>query len=153
MLKKHFLSIIDILKASASRNLQIYKKTWGFPGGTSGEEPTCQFKRHRRCSVPALGRSSGEGNGNLLQYSCLEKPMDRGAWWTTVHAVSKSHIWLKQLSTHAHKKLRNFYGDYTSYSGFRLKLKEVGEKNRQFRYDLNQIPYDYTVEVTIDSRD
>ena len=36
-----------------------------------------------------LGRSSGEGNGNPLQYSCLESPMDRGAWWATVHRVAK----------------------------------------------------------------
>ena len=43
-------------------------------------------------SVPALGRSSGEGNGNPLQYSYLENPMDRGAQWTIVCAVSKSHI-------------------------------------------------------------
>ena len=41
-------------------------------------------------SIPGLGRSSGEGNGNPLQYSCLEKSMDRGAWWATVHGVAKS---------------------------------------------------------------
>ena len=41
-------------------------------------------------SIPGLGRSPGEGNGNTLQYSCLENPMDRGAWWATVHGVSKS---------------------------------------------------------------
>ena len=40
-------------------------------------------------SIPALGRSSGEGNGNPLQYSCLGTPMHRGAWWTTVHGVAK----------------------------------------------------------------
>ena len=39
-------------------------------------------------SVPGLGRSSGEGNGNPLQYSCLENPMDRGAWRATVHGVA-----------------------------------------------------------------
>ena len=39
---------------------------------------------------PELGTSPGEGNGNILQYSCLENPMDRGAWWATVHAVTKS---------------------------------------------------------------
>ena len=39
--------------------------------------------------IPGLGRSLGEGNGNLLQYSCLGNPMDRGAWWTTVHGVAK----------------------------------------------------------------
>ena len=43
-------------------------------------------------STPGLGRSPGEGNGNPLQYSCLENPMDRGAWWATVHGVAKS--WL-----------------------------------------------------------
>ena len=41
-------------------------------------------------SIPGSGRSPGEGNGNPLQYSCLENPMDRGAWWATVHGVVKS---------------------------------------------------------------
>jgi len=41
-------------------------------------------------SIPGLGRSPGEGNGNPLQHSCLENPMDRGAWWATVHRVAKN---------------------------------------------------------------
>ena len=41
-------------------------------------------------SIPASGRPPGEGNDNPLQYSCLENPMDRGAWWATVHEVAKS---------------------------------------------------------------
>ena len=41
-------------------------------------------------SILGSGRSPGEGNGNPLQYSCLENPMDRGAWWATVHGVTKS---------------------------------------------------------------
>ena len=41
-------------------------------------------------SIPGLGRSPGEGNGNPLQYSCLENPLDVGAWWATVHGVAKS---------------------------------------------------------------
>ena len=41
-------------------------------------------------SIPGLGRSPGEGNGNLVQYSCLENPMDRGTWWATIHEVVKS---------------------------------------------------------------
>ena len=45
--------------------------------------------------IPGLGRSPGEGNGNPLQYFCLEHPMDRGAWWATVHGVTKSLIRLK----------------------------------------------------------
>ena len=41
-------------------------------------------------SIPGLGRSPGRGHGTPLQYSCLENPMDRGAWWATVHGVTKS---------------------------------------------------------------
>ena len=42
------------------------------------------------CSIPGLGRSHGGGNGNLLQYSCLENSMGRGAWWLVVHGIEKS---------------------------------------------------------------
>ena len=55
-------------------------------------------------SIPGLGRSSGEGNGNTLQYSCLENPMDRGAWWATVHGVIKSQTRLSDF-TSLHIKL------------------------------------------------
>ena len=46
-------------------------------------------------SIPGLGRSPGGGNGNPPQYSCLEKPMGRGAWWATVHGITKSQTQLK----------------------------------------------------------
>ena len=46
-------------------------------------------------SIPGLGRSLGEGNGNLLQYSCLDNPMDRGAWRATLHPITKSQAQLK----------------------------------------------------------
>ena len=49
--------------------------------------------------IPGSGRSPGGGNDNALQYSCLEYPMDRGAWWIIVHGVSKSQTQLKLLST------------------------------------------------------
>ena len=50
-------------------------------------------------SIPELGRSPGEGNGNLLQYSCLENSTDRGAWRATVHRIPKSRIRLSDLTT------------------------------------------------------
>ena len=56
-------------------------------------------------SIPGSGRSSGEGNGSLIQYSCLENSMDKGAWWATVHSVAKSWTQLKQLSTHTYQGL------------------------------------------------
>ena len=46
-------------------------------------------------STPGLGRLPGEGHGNPLQYSCLENPMDRGAWWATVHGVTMNQTRLK----------------------------------------------------------
>ena len=54
-------------------------------------------------SIPGSGRSSGEGNGNPLQYSCLENSMDRGAWQSTVHGATKSWTRLSNLDTHAQK--------------------------------------------------
>ena len=49
--------------------------------------------------IPRSGRSPGGGQGNTLQYPCLQNPMEREAWWATIHAVAKSQTWLKQLST------------------------------------------------------
>ena len=51
--------------------------------------------------IPGSGRSPGGGHVNSCQYSCLENPMDRAAWRTTVHRVAKSQTWLKRLSMHA----------------------------------------------------
>ena len=48
--------------------------------------------------IPGLGRSPGRGHGNLLQYSCLENPRDRGAWWAAVHSVAKSWTRLIDLA-------------------------------------------------------
>ena len=53
-------------------------------------------------SIPGWGRSPGGGHGNPLRYSCLENPMDRGAWWSMVHRIAESWKWLKQFGTPAH---------------------------------------------------
>ena len=59
------------------------------PDGSVGEESTCNAgDTGDTDSIPGSGRASGEENGNPLQYSCLENPMDRGAWWTIVHGVA-----------------------------------------------------------------
>ena len=72
------------------------------PDDTSGKEPACQCRRHKRHGLdPRVRRRPGGGNGNPLQCSCLENPMDRGAWWVTVHRVSKSQTQLKPFVTHA----------------------------------------------------
>ena len=55
--------------------------------------------------TPGSGRSPGEGNGNPLQYSCLENPVDREAWQAAVHGVGKSWTQLRQLSPHTTKQL------------------------------------------------
>ena len=77
-------------------------KTIGNQGGAGSKEPACKCRRLRDPGlIPGSERSPREGNGNPLQYSCLEKPMDRGDWQATVHGVAKSQTQLKQLSTHS----------------------------------------------------
>ena len=58
-----------------------------FPGKVSGKESACQAGDV--VSIPGSGRSPGEESSNTLQRSCLEKPMDRGAWWAVVHRVAE----------------------------------------------------------------
>ena len=59
----------------------------GFPGGSDSKESAC--KVGDLGSIPGLERAPGGGHGNPLQYSCLENPMDSGAWWAAVHGVAK----------------------------------------------------------------
>ena len=67
-----------------------------FPGGSVSKESTCSAGDPG--SIPGLGRSPGEENGNPLQYSCLGNPMDGGAWWATVHGVTKELNTTEQLN-------------------------------------------------------
>ena len=77
---------------------------WGFPGGASGKEPPANAGDLRDAGlIPGLRRSPGEGNGNPLQYSCLENPMDRGAWQATVHGIERVGLDRSNLAhTHTH---------------------------------------------------
>ena len=68
-----------------------------YPGGSEGKAPACNAGDPG--SIPGLGSSPGEGNGNPLQYSCLENPMDGRAWWATVHGVAKSWARLSKLTS------------------------------------------------------
>ena len=63
-----------------------------FPGGSGGKESACSAEDPGL--IPGSGRSPEGGNGNLLQYSCMENSMDRGAWQATVHVVTKSQTQL-----------------------------------------------------------
>ena len=71
----------------------------GFPGGS--EVKASAWNAGDLGSISGSGISPGEGNGNPLQYSCLENPVDRGAWWATVHGVTNSWTRLKRLSMHS----------------------------------------------------
>ena len=68
----------------------------GFPGGSEVKASACNVGDLG--SIPESGRSPGEGNGNPLQYSCLENHMDGGAWWATVHGVATSQTRLSDFT-------------------------------------------------------
>ena len=74
----------------------MLKKKKGFPCGSEVKASACNAGDLG--STPGSGRSPGEGNGNPLQCSCLENPMDRGAWWATVHGVAKSRTRLSDFT-------------------------------------------------------
>ena len=68
--------------------LVMARLTMGFPSGSNGKESACNAGNLG--SIPGSGRSPGKGNGNQLQYSCLENSIDREAWQATVHGVATS---------------------------------------------------------------
>ena len=89
----------------------------GFPRGSDGKESA--YNAGDPGSIPGSRRSPGEGNGNPLQYSCLDNPMDRRAWWATVHGVTESRT---QLS------------DCTSVAGYKIST----QKSLAFLYTNNE---------------
>jgi len=83
-----------------------YRKTFcnrGFPNGLVVKNlPANAGASGDEGLIPGSGGSPGEGNGSPFQYSCLQNPMDRGAWRAVVHRVTKTRTRLKQFSTHTH---------------------------------------------------
>ena len=73
-----------------------------FPGGSDGRAST--YSAEDLDSIPGSGRSPGDGNGNPLRYTCLENPMERGAWWATVHGVTKSQTRLSDFTSLSFKR-------------------------------------------------
>ena len=78
------------------RSFYISLALTSFPGGSEGKASACNAGDLG--SIPGSGRSPGGGNGNPLQYSCRENPMDRGAWWATVHRIPKSWTRLRDFT-------------------------------------------------------
>ena len=82
-------------------------KVLSFPGDSEVKASACNAGDLG--SIPGLGRSPGEGNGNPLHYSCLENPMDRGAWWDILHGVAKSRTRLSDFTSLLKSPERNTF--------------------------------------------
>ena len=81
------------MKTTMIYHFTVSRMAIGFPGGAGGKEPTCQCRRYRKCRFsPWVGKIPWRGHGNLLWYSCLENPMDRGTWWAAAYRVTKNHM-------------------------------------------------------------
>ena len=101
--------LVTFVQVESSADLVQWLRDWchshstklnasvSIPGSSVGKESACSAGDPS--SFPGSGRSPGEGNGNPLQYSCLENPMDSRAWRASVHKVTQSQIWRKCLST------------------------------------------------------
>ena len=97
------VSSLQGLKERKSGESTHFMDSSGFPGGASGKESTCQGRRRKTCGFNSWVRKiPWRKKSNLLQYSCLENPMVRGAWWAADHGVAKSDTW---VSERAHSSL------------------------------------------------
>ena len=111
-----------------------YAKCYGrwrhFPDAASGKElPANAGDVRDMGSIPESGRSLGRWHGNPLQYSCLESPMDRGAWLATDHRVAKSWTWLRWLSMQGRRlwcweRLKAGEGDDRGWDGWMASLTQ-----------------------------
>ena len=117
-------------------NIGSYKVSWGFPGGTSGKKnlPANAGDIREAGLIPRLGRSSGVGNGNPPQYSCLENSMDRGDWRAIVHGVAESDT--NEATQHAWSFLATLYFRFLNFNGDGT--KRVSSPLRAFPWKLEK---------------
>ena len=119
-----------------------------FSGGASSKKLICQCRRCKRCGlIPKLGRFPGEGNGNPLQCSCLENPMDRRAWRAAIRGVTKSQTWLSMhaffihpypvLPTNSFKAKKIFLNFLNTCYAMEDKVLRLYKKNQDSVLSLN----------------
>ena len=94
-----------------------------FPGGSVSQEST--GTAGDLCSIPGWGKSPGEGNGTLLQYFCLGNPMDREAWWATVHGIARAGHGLETKSSHNTSVKRSFQINKKTRSNSMLSIRNL----------------------------
>ena len=115
-----------------------------FPGGAVIKDVIKNVPENagniRDADFPGSGRSPGGGHGNLLWYSCLENPMDRGTWWATVHRVAKSSTLRKQLSTHIGSTV---YKDYLNNWMIDYLINHLLIVLNAYNYPKSNMPMDY----------
>ena len=102
---------------------------WGFPGGS--EVKASASSVGDLGSFPGSGRSPEEGNGNPLQYSCLENPMDGEAWQATVHRVAKSWTRLSDFTSLHFKETKDLY-----IENYKTLMKEINDDTNRWRYTM-----------------
>ena len=93
--------------------LNYLQPIWDFSGGSEGKASV--YSAGDLGSIPRLGSFPGEGNGNPLQYSCLENPMEGGAWRAAVHGVSKSRTWLSDFTFTFNQSGYNSWNHFSQY--------------------------------------
>ena len=110
MLKKTIGRVTSIHVPNSTINCWIIIEGGGFPDGSGVKNPPAHAGDAGDLGlIPGSGRSPGGGNSNPLQYSCLENPMDRGAWWATVRGVAKSRTRLSMAQQQQNRRRAGSY--------------------------------------------
>ena len=123
--KKDKAPLFRILSVIRAVSYSMANANTRLPSWLKGKESACQAGD--RGLIPELGRCPGEGNGNLLQYSCLDNLMNRGTWWVTVHGVAKESGTIEQLNNHSNN-VNTTNECISAMNGGRLCVKRKGSE-------------------------